>query len=467
MNVPQLPQARHSALYLYGATAVVLLLIAASVVWLLAAEHKRIEQAEHRSLESKARVISANMLQQLHGTSEALRRLRDRSISKQLDRAGSEAAGEQLRILATAMPGVRTLVVSDAAATVVQSSRKELLGISIAEREYFQTARAGANPDVLYVSPPYTTVLGALGINVTYVMLAADGGFAGLILATLDPEYFRVLLASVLETPDMRSTLAHADGTVFVFVPHGEQASGFRMSDTMLRLDSNRPLEVFTDASFVKGEPRLIARVLVQDTRLRMDRPLIVTVSRPVDAIYAPWWEQLWAYGLMYVLFAVTLITAMRVYLQHQRRVQELQAQFYAQEHVAAERLELVLTGADLGLWDWHVPSGRVVFNKRWCTMLGHTFDEVAPVLDSWKSRVRPEDWPVVNAALEPHLQGKTPFYECEYAIRHKDGHWVWVFDRGRVMERDARGAAVRVLGTFMDITERRGTREEVLRLGR
>jgi len=119
------------------------------------------------------------------------------------------------------------------------------------------------------------------------------------------------------------------------------------------------------------------------------------------------------------------------------------------------EQLALALHGAELGLWDWHVPSGRLAVNDRWAGMLGYRVEEVEPELRSWSALVHPDDWAGVQAVLQPHLAGEVPAYRCEYRLRHRDGHWVWVLAAGRVVERGEHGAAVRALGIHLDVTER------------
>jgi PAS domain S-box-containing protein len=136
----------------------------------------------------------------------------------------------------------------------------------------------------------------------------------------------------------------------------------------------------------------------------------------------------------------------------------------YQKDMESQKRMELALHGGDLGMWDWHLPGGTVVFNERWCSMLGYRADEVKPHVDSWRALVHPDDWGRINAALEPHLKGQIPAYECEHRMRHKAGHWVWILDRGKVVERDAKGAAVRVVGTHMDISARKLAEAELLR---
>ena len=120
------------------------------------------------------------------------------------------------------------------------------------------------------------------------------------------------------------------------------------------------------------------------------------------------------------------------------------------------QQLALALHGAELGLWDWHVPSGRTSINARWAEMLGYRAEEVAPSMDSWTALIHPDDWAGVQAELQAHLDGRTPAYRCEHRLRHRDGRWVWVLDAGRVVERDAAGRPLRAVGIHLDITERR-----------
>ena len=124
------------------------------------------------------------------------------------------------------------------------------------------------------------------------------------------------------------------------------------------------------------------------------------------------------------------------------------------------ERLRLALDGGNLGTWDWHVPSGAVTFNERWASMFGYALDEIEPHVRAWETLLHPKDVPHVMEILNAHLDGKTDTYETEHRLRHKSGKWVWVLDKGRVIERDALGHAVRVCGTHLDITERKQAEE-------
>jgi two-component system cell cycle sensor histidine kinase/response regulator CckA len=128
------------------------------------------------------------------------------------------------------------------------------------------------------------------------------------------------------------------------------------------------------------------------------------------------------------------------------------------------ERLEFVLRGAELGSWDWDIPSGAVHFDDRWAQMLGYDLEEIEPHVRSWERLVHPDDMPKVREVLDAHLEGKTAFYEVENRLRHKSGTWVWVLDKGKVITRDADGKALRAAGTHLDITYRKQA-EEALRV--
>ena len=136
----------------------------------------------------------------------------------------------------------------------------------------------------------------------------------------------------------------------------------------------------------------------------------------------------------------------------------------YQKDLLTQKRMELALDGGNLGMCDLHIPSREVVFSERGFALLGYRPEEIKSDVGSWRTLAHPDDWVVINTALQAHLKGETPSYECEHRIRHKDGHWVWILDRGQVVEWDAAGAPLRVVGTHMDITARRQEEAELKR---
>ena len=118
------------------------------------------------------------------------------------------------------------------------------------------------------------------------------------------------------------------------------------------------------------------------------------------------------------------------------------------------ERLASALKGADLGLWDMHIPTGFTLFNTRWAEMLGYTVAELTPHEKTWRELVHPEDINDVLTVLSAYLLGETQDFKIRHRLRTKSGEWKWVLSAGRVVERDADGIPVRVVGIHQDITE-------------
>ena len=119
-------------------------------------------------------------------------------------------------------------------------------------------------------------------------------------------------------------------------------------------------------------------------------------------------------------------------------------------------RWQYAVEGAGDGLWDWDAATNRVFFSPHWKEMLGFRDDEIGDTLDEWESRIHPDDYDETFRVLEKHLRGETHEYRSEHRVRCKDGSYKWILDRGRVIERDASGSPLRVIGTHTDVDERR-----------
>ncbi len=130
---------------------------------------------------------------------------------------------------------------------------------------------------------------------------------------------------------------------------------------------------------------------------------------------------------------------------------------------ISEDRLDMVLKGGDLGLWDWDLPSGKAVYNARWAEMLGYGLGDIRPHIDAWRQLVHPEDLPQVEKALADHIKGTSSAYHSEHRLLHKSGSWVWVENMGKVLVRDAQGGAIRFAGTQQDISVRRSRTEQAL----
>lgn len=124
------------------------------------------------------------------------------------------------------------------------------------------------------------------------------------------------------------------------------------------------------------------------------------------------------------------------------------------------EFLDDVLKGANLGTWRWNVQTGEAIFNERWANMLGYSLAELAPVsIQTWLSLTHPDDVKISTERLEKHFRGDLEFYDNQFRMKHKLGHWVMVFARGRVISFTPDGDPLWMSGTHGDITELHSSR--------
>lgn len=119
-------------------------------------------------------------------------------------------------------------------------------------------------------------------------------------------------------------------------------------------------------------------------------------------------------------------------------------------------RWKFAIDGAGDGLWDWNIAENTLFLSTRWKNMLGYDADELSDGVEAFWARVHPQDQAHTADALQAHLAGETPVFNVEHRLRHKDGRWIWMQDRGAVVARNGDGATARMIGVHSDISERR-----------
>jgi PAS domain S-box-containing protein len=136
-----------------------------------------------------------------------------------------------------------------------------------------------------------------------------------------------------------------------------------------------------------------------------------------------------------------------------------------AQMQVARERERLanVIRGTNVGTWEWNVQTGETVFNERWADICGYSLGELSPVsIDTWDRLAHPDDLKKTEDILKRHFSGELEIYDAECRMKHKNGHWVWVQDKGRVISRTDDGNPLMMFGTHTDITERKQAQQKL-----
>jgi len=127
------------------------------------------------------------------------------------------------------------------------------------------------------------------------------------------------------------------------------------------------------------------------------------------------------------------------------------------------ERLDLALTGGELGTWDWNIQTGEEIWDSRWASLLGEQLADLDPHIDTFVKRVHPEDISDVQTRAQNHFDGLSPIFEAEFRVLQKTGEWRWVQSRGRLMQRDEDGNPRRMLGTMADISARKEAEKQLI----
>jgi diguanylate cyclase (GGDEF)-like protein/PAS domain S-box-containing protein len=162
--------------------------------------------------------------------------------------------------------------------------------------------------------------------------------------------------------------------------------------------------------------------------------------------------RRIWVKTIAYMTWAdgrvVTRTSVLQDITEYKRAQDELR-------HSEA-RWKLALESAGDGVWDWHIDIGQEFHSPRLLEMYGLTPEDLASSPDALDKRTHPDDRAEMEHAREEHFSGRTPRYFNEHRVQCKDGHWKWVLSRGMVIQRDAGGKPLRMIGTHTDITARK-----------
>lgn len=126
-------------------------------------------------------------------------------------------------------------------------------------------------------------------------------------------------------------------------------------------------------------------------------------------------------------------------------------------------RLDIALETADLGIWEHNIETGEVFRSERVSQIYGYTPSEIVSNLEWWLSLIHPEDKPRVLERLTQLIQGHRDVFKAEYRFLHKTGEWKWILSRGKAVERDQDGKALRITGTLHDVTKQKSTATALL----
>ncbi|RTE87780.1 EAL domain-containing protein [Lysobacter sp. N42] len=176
---------------------------------------------------------------------------------------------------------------------------------------------------------------------------------------------------------------------------------------------------------------------------------LLATASLPVSATQlpqnlAPWWRSGWSIAIFSFFIIVLLGLGFEIFRARRETIRHIKA--------SEERLKLSLWGSGDQLWDWEISSGELYCQNDWNTIKDFPQDGIRNKNAS--AIIHEDDQSRVRDALIQHLSNHVDHYEVTYRVKDKDDEWRWLLDRGKVVERDADGTAIRMTGTIKDVHE-------------
>jgi len=139
------------------------------------------------------------------------------------------------------------------------------------------------------------------------------------------------------------------------------------------------------------------------------------------------------------------------IYLEQIQKIKEL-----------GEQLNIAVNATNDGLWDWNLKTGEIYFSPQWKKMLGYEDNELENILETWEEHVHPDDKATAERDFKANMTGETDVYENIHRLRHKDGSWVWILDRGQT-KFDENGKAIRMVGFHTDITKQKELEDKLL----
>ena len=431
--------------------------------WLVWYERDITLRVERERMQAQTLIISQNLVRQLGAVRSALDTLRMAITTPDATCAGP-CRRAALRTLRDAMPGVSAFVVAGPGGRVLVADDCLHSG-RLADPALMRALRPVVSMRTMYLLAPAVAGSGAREVSAAMAIRLPGVEGGGVLVAILDPGYFDVVMRSSLYGSDMASAVTDELGAGLLFVPYDRSPPSQDKAGWMAlyerHMASGLAATVMAGRLGMSGELRLVAQRNVEAHALALEHQLVVSVSRSMDAIDRPWRRMAWEYGAVWTALMVLGSAALYMGQRRRRWMETLVRRRHDERKAAADRVELALSGADLGLWEWNLDNGRMEIDARGLAMLGHAHTDTPAVFDAWFEQMHPDD----RSGVEQALASEGDAFDAEFRLRHRSGRWVWILGRGKVAERDAAGAALRLAGTHLDITGRKQAEAEIVQL--
>jgi len=253
---------------------------------------------ERERLTAATQVIEQDLKRMIEGVDRAILNVRAQLPDWKRRPDGAALAAKELKVLADAMPGVRSMLLLDASGVSIAVGADDGIHvpaqIDASDTEPFRNARRVADPNLLLVSAPYRTKAGVWTFSLARTIARPDGSFDGMVAAVIDPEELKLVLASTRMVEDQFAAVVHGRGGLILIEPsnRGNEGDSMALPGTFFsrHMASGQQISVLEGSSPASHwEGRIMALRTVRIPALHMDQPLVVLDGRNTDAVLASW----------------------------------------------------------------------------------------------------------------------------------------------------------------------------------
>lgn len=331
--------------------------------------------------------------------------------------------------------------------------------VDLSDREHFILQRGNPKAGLVIAKPVQARISKEWVIPVSRRLNRPDGAFAGIVCVNIPVEYFVKKFATLALGPHGLVALRSADHISMARYPVLREGGGlvgqFALSDQLRNLLKDNPSSV----TYVAPAPLdQVERTFAYHKLATF--PLYVVVGLATQDTLNEWWWDTSQTAAVAVLFS--LMTVLFGWLVSRSWRRQLATSEALRE--SEQRWSSALEGGGFAVWDWDIETGEMHISKLGMQMFGYAEDEGLNHIDKWEERSHPDDKAQVRAFMKDHFRNRTSNFDADFRVRCKDGSWKWVRTRGMVVRQDAQGRPQRMIGTYVDISDRQ-QRESELRL--
>ncbi|MDP8568894.1 sensor domain-containing diguanylate cyclase [Methylophilus aquaticus] len=300
-------------------------------------------------------------------------------------------------------------------------------------------------------------------INLTRMIPGKHGEFAGIVTTTLDPAYFKPLLASVLYAADSRSSLVHSNGALFISAPETGIRQGMNLavpgSFFSRHMRSGKAVTVFSGQLYSTREYRMIAQTTLPYHHLKLNSTLLVAVSRDLDRIFKHWRNSAIIQASCFMIFSVISLAILFFYQRSERKYAKIASDA---SHVIFQSEKLFRSTYDsaaIGMALVELTGRFMQANRALCQIVG--FDETSLCQKTIQQITHHDDLQIDQSLMQELLTGQRDNYQIEKRFIHHNGFILWTLLTYSSLK-DETGDILHLVVQIQDITEYKSLQEKL-----